>query len=94
MAKRPARRAMTEVGCRSTVRLSIGDDVTDQADIQLRFNLKSTLAEDAPSFSTGMSLVIQLPEGSVVADPAAAKASARAEAAAILRKMAADLTRA
>lgn len=76
----------------SKVKLSIGDEQTDIAEVHLSFTLGSTLDEDR-RYSSGMQLSIVLPEGTVVADPVAAKQLARQEAAAILRKMAAQVAK-
>ena len=93
MAKAPAHKALSEAICDSTVRLALGDNDTDEATVSIRVRLTSKILDDAPRFSTGMTMSIHLPEGTVMADPVAAKALARAEAAAILRKMAGQVSK-
>ena len=84
-------KTLTKCDATSKVRLGLGDDETDTADVSCQLRLFSTLNTEAPMFSSGVSMRVHLPEGSIVAGPDAAKAMARKEAAAILRKAAGQI---
>ena len=92
MAKPNAPASLSTCKLSSKVRLSIGDEQTDQAEISMSVQIGSTL-DETRRYSTGMQFSILLPEGAVVADPAAAKVLARKEAASMLRKMAASIAK-
>ena len=93
MAKtKPKTATLSTCEVSSSVQLSIGDAQTDMATLNARIQIGSTLTENH-RYSTGMQLSIVLPEGCVVADSGAATALARKEAAAILRKMAAQVAK-
>ena len=92
MAKTTKTKLLTTCKATSSVRLSIGDEQSDMAEISLRFELGSTL-DEARRYSSSVQLSIVLPDGAVVADPVAANQVARQEAAAILRKMASQLAK-
>ena len=90
MAKKPAAKALTKGECTSSVKVSKGDHITDEAEISLSYSLESTI-ENARGTSGGMLVRISLPDGVVVKDYEGAKRMARVEAARILRAMASQV---
>ena len=86
-----ATKALCNVDVNSTLKLMVGDETTDEAHVSCNVTVGSTLDGADSIFSSGISLQIHLPEGTVVRDPVAAKQMARQEAVAILRKMAASV---
>ena len=91
MAKKPARKALMNVVSNSTVMLSIGDKISDGAQVSISISTEAAGRENARRVTTGLTIHVELPEGAVVADPEAAKTMARQETATILRKLAAEV---
>lgn len=83
--KRPAAPKKNRIEANAKVALSIGDDLTDSADVDLTFQVMAP--DGAHLTSGGMRVHVTLPEGAVAKDPAEARKMAKAEAAAVLRKM-------
>ena len=92
MPKKPTTKMLSTCDVTSSVKLAIGDEMTDVAEVSVRFELSSSL-DEGRRYSSGLQFSIVLPEGSVLADADAAKAMARDEAAVILRKMAASVAK-
>ena len=90
-ASAKATKALCDVEVTSTIKLMVGDETTDEAHVSCNVKVGSNLDEVASTFSSGISLQIHLPEGTVVRNPVAAKQMAQREAVAILRKMAASV---
>ena len=85
MAKKPAPVKKNKIEANAKVTLSIGDNLTDSADIDMTFAVMSP--EGVHLTSGGMRIHVSLPEGAVAKDPEEARKMAKSEAAAVLRKM-------
>ena len=92
MAKAPAHKALTKATVKSAVTLHLGDEETDGAQVQVQLSLSPASGEGVTN-SSSIVLRFPLPEGCVMAGQEMAKAMARTEAAAILRKMAAQVAK-
>ena len=65
--------------------LSVDENEYDSVNVVIRYKIKSPISNI--NASSGMTMQIFLPDGSVLEDPAAARRVAHVEAAMILRKM-------
>lgn len=84
MAKKPYR-PIHKTECRTSVVLSLGDNVTDSAVVNVATLIGPQEGSGGSSFTVQMRF--NLPEGAVLADAEAAKQTARNEAIASLRAM-------
>ena len=92
MPKKITEKMLSTCDVTSSVKLAIGDDMTDAAEVRVSFSIEAK-TEGAVRYSSGLQFSITLPEGMVLADAEGAKAMARNEAAAILRKMASSVAK-